>query len=1199
MNASKADGNGLILATDPRDPRMYDVDDDFRRVLIDMSALTVASATRRDRFFHATSTAARGVLTVLDAPLLPAHGLLRPGRRFPVVVRYSNSVGTDDVKPTVRGLTLRLLDAEPDAATGLEPGLLDLTFNTGPTFFASTAEIFRRSFGTPEERERNISEKPEVRSIIWNNIRTAGSYVTYDFYSQVPQGFVAEDGRQWLIRFRVYPVDEPLVRGDFDHGDLWWPPDAPEEIPRPGGDTRAPGFLRDDLRHRIRTTGVRNVLQAQLHPLDGTPEGTETALDPARAWPEGLSPWFDLGDLHLDTLADDDAVNRLAFDPGLAPAELGIALARSPHSTASLNHLRALIYQAASYARLGERQPPELTRLLRPSRNITTAAVVTPSTAGSPGTHGRPRTVVVIGAGPSGLTIARELERVGHRVTVLEARDAVAGKCETVDIGGRAYDLGGHICTNEYERVAELATELGVATEATTPYRILDVERSASTPQDTSFFRRDTFLRYRALREREFPRIGEPGLAHSAKALAAPVSQWLAEHGLQSMAASFGTGYTAAGYGYLDDDVPALYFVKYAEMTGLLSHKPPLLGHPGAFTIAGGFATLWRRVAEELSDLRCAVRVESVERHTDGVRVHTDSGLIEADDLVLTVALDQVLPILDSTAEERELAARIRGNDYHTTVATASGLPGSAFYFLKQHNDTREATGHCVAYHHRYPDSDVQTFYSYGRAEDITPLLRDDIARLGGELEEVHLQRQWAFMPHFGSDDLQSGVLDRLEVMQGRHHTYYAGSLPSFELVECTVAYAQDLARRHFPSSGGARTHSAPAAVPGQAAVTAPALGARLTVNAVRDWLVTNIAAELRLPAAAVDTARPLEEYALESLSVAALQSRLSDWLGYRIPHTLFMELPTIDEAARFLAEPDATAPAEARSGGADVARPAPRHLIPLNSARPFFCAGGLGGSALYLTSLARALGDGRPCYAFEVPGLDGKDEPLDDVEDLGALFAEEIQRIQPHGPYLLGGHSFGGVIAYEAARQLREHGEKVHKVVLFDSYVPLPGRGAPADDDLRAVEELLALRHISCLAADTCTCGVDRSKPLDEQGEQIARALGAPDDPESYESHLVNVVGTYQAGLRAFALYQPEPSDLSVVLVKPEAGFAPLAREDHRVPMHFDPPNGWDTVELGDLTVITVPGNHFSMFTRPYLAAVAEAARTSLAGAR
>ncbi|MFI7407729.1 protoporphyrinogen/coproporphyrinogen oxidase [Streptomyces sp. NPDC049627] len=410
-----------------------------------------------------------------------------------------------------------------------------------------------------------------------------------------------------------------------------------------------------------------------------------------------------------------------------------------------------------------------------------------------------PRAVVVVGAGPSGLTIARELERAGHLVTVLEEQDTVAGKCQSVTVDGHAFDLGGHICTRRYERVARLVAELDVETERTTRYRVLDVERRVALRQSMAFLRDGALQRYQALREREFPRIGEPGLAHSARALAAPVGRWLAEHGLEPMAESFGTGYTAAGYGYLDDDVPALYFVKYAEMTGLLSDgRRELLGHTGDFTLIGGFATLWRRIAGELKDVRCAVRVTSVERHPGGVRVHTDSGPVEADDLVLAAPLDRVLPVLDATDGERDLAARIRSNAYHTTLATASGLPEDAFYFLDRHTATREATGHCVSYHHRYPDSEVRTFYSYGRPEDVTALLREDVERLGGRLDEVHLRRQWAFMPHFGSADLADGVLDRFEALQGQDRTYYVGGLPAFELIECTVAHAQDLARRHF-----------------------------------------------------------------------------------------------------------------------------------------------------------------------------------------------------------------------------------------------------------------------------------------------------------------------------------------------------------------------------------------------------------------
>jgi glycine/D-amino acid oxidase-like deaminating enzyme len=420
------------------------------------------------------------------------------------------------------------------------------------------------------------------------------------------------------------------------------------------------------------------------------------------------------------------------------------------------------------------------------------------------GTAG-PRTVAVVGAGPSGLAVARELERAGHRVTVLEEQETVAGKCQSVRVDGHAFDLGGHICTPRYERIARLLAELDVETERTSRYRVLDTAGRA-VRQSMAFLRDGSLQRYRALREREFPRIAEPGLAHSARALAAPVARWIADHDLHSMAESFGTGYTAAGYGHLDDDIPALYFVKYAEMTGLLDPGPELLGHPGDFTVVGGFATLWRRISEDLKDVRCGVRVTAVERRADGVRVHTGSGPVEADDVVLAVAPDRILPALDATAEERDLAARIRSNAYHTTLAAAPGLPEDGFYFLAAHTSSRASSGHCVSYHHRYPGSEVRTFYSYGRPGDVTALLREDVAALGGRLEQVHLRREWAFMPHFAGADLRDGALDRLDALQGRHRTYYVGGLPAFELVECAVAHAQDLARRHFPPAQGTLT---------------------------------------------------------------------------------------------------------------------------------------------------------------------------------------------------------------------------------------------------------------------------------------------------------------------------------------------------------------------------------------------------------
>jgi monoamine oxidase len=72
---------------------------------------------------------------------------------------------------------------------------------------------------------------------------------------------------------------------------------------------------------------------------------------------------------------------------------------------------------------------------------------------------------IVVGAGLAGLSAARELERSGHSVVVLEARQRAGGRLESVDIGGGAWmDVGGQWIGPTQNRVAALARELGAAT---------------------------------------------------------------------------------------------------------------------------------------------------------------------------------------------------------------------------------------------------------------------------------------------------------------------------------------------------------------------------------------------------------------------------------------------------------------------------------------------------------------------------------------------------------------------------------------------------------------------------------------------------------------------------------------------------------------------------------------------------------------
>jgi cytochrome P450/thioesterase domain-containing protein len=713
----------------------------------------------------------------------------------------------------------------------------------------------------------------------------------------------------------------------------------------------------------------------------------------------------------------------------------------------------------------------------------------------------------VVGAGVSGLTVARELERLGHAVTVLEAAPSVGGKCASMTIDGHAFDVGGHMCTVTYQRMAALITELGLSTEDVVP-----VTRQPFLPPDV-------FRRYAALRAENFPDIARAGLAHSARALAMPVREWLA--GLPEFEATFGLGYTSAGYGRLDGDLPALYLVKYAEMTGLLSDRRTLLGHTRPFTVVGGFGQVWDRVAAELADVRCGATISAIRRHGNRVLVTVDGSVLQFDDLVLTVPLDQLLPVLDAREDEHDLASRIRYHHYRTAFGRPQGQPRHAFSLYGD-----------ISFHHRYADSDVYTCYSY------------DPARIRGMIWD----RSWRYMPHFGCADLAAGIYDRVEALQGRRRTYHVGSLPSFELVECNLAYAHEFVARHFGSD-------------------------------LRQWLVRRVSAEVKRP---VDPHAPIATLGLESLSAATVLADLSTRLGYRVSNSLLLELPTVDAVARHLDE-----------HGAEAVRPRSLALA-LTPPRPFFCVGGAVGAAQYLLPLARAIGQHQTFYALQSPGFDGTEDPLDEVPALARRHVEEIKAIQPNGPYLLGGHSFGGLVAYEIGRVLRSMGDDVAKVILIDTYLAELGQPEPPADDVAIIEELWRMRDLALRGADVPRRRVDQTLSPAEQRRELARFLGASGPADE---HIATIMRVYQAQLEAVVRYEPGPSDLDVTLIKADGGFPQVLFDDRHIALRLeDPANGWEHVELARLSVITVPGNHFTALTPPALTSLATAVTNTIA---
>ena len=163
------------------------------------------------------------------------------------------------------------------------------------------------------------------------------------------------------------------------------------------------------------------------------------------------------------------------------------------------------------------------------------------------------------------------------------------------------------------------------------------------------------------------------------------------------------------------------------------------------------------------------------------------------------------------------------------------------------------------------------------------------------------------------------------------------------------------------------------------------------------------------------------------SLLAARLMQQLSDIFWMDLPLRLLFDAPTIARMAAVIQQRLDTKHADEST--TDVLE------INTSGTRPpfVFLHAALQGDGFYCFNLARHLGEDQPMYALAPLGLDGSETPPT-VEAIAAKQLQIIRRIQPRGPYYLGGFCSSGPIAFELARMLKAAGERVEIVVLIES---------------------------------------------------------------------------------------------------------------------------------------------------------------------
>ena len=314
------------------------------------------------------------------------------------------------------------------------------------------------------------------------------------------------------------------------------------------------------------------------------------------------------------------------------------------------------------------------------------------------------------------------------------------------------------------------------------------------------------------------------------------------------------------------------------------------------------------------------------------------------------------------------------------------------------------------------------------------------------------------------------------------------------------------------------------------------------------------------------------------SLLAVKLFAEVEKSFGKNLPLATLFLAPTVGQLARVL-----------RDEGWQAAW---SPLVPIQaggSRQPFFCIHAAGGNVIEYHELARLLGADQPFYGLQAKGLDGKSEPHTSIKEMAAHYIKELREIQPAGPYLLGGRSSGGTIAFEMACQFEAAGETVALLALFDTF--------PA-----GYFKLLDLSRGQRLArrARKWQSHFNNLRLLNTAGKLQYVATKLHYAPDKIKHKIYR---------RAYRIYQKFGKALPAVLQNiEEINFA--AVKDYNPQTYavdvtlflatdltadYDSKDGWRELVKGRIDTHEIPGNHLNIIKEPGVRVLAEKLHAAL----
>jgi amino acid adenylation domain-containing protein len=309
------------------------------------------------------------------------------------------------------------------------------------------------------------------------------------------------------------------------------------------------------------------------------------------------------------------------------------------------------------------------------------------------------------------------------------------------------------------------------------------------------------------------------------------------------------------------------------------------------------------------------------------------------------------------------------------------------------------------------------------------------------------------------------------------------------------------------------------------------------------------------------------------SLLAIQLIARLERRFGRALPVSALFQAPTIEQLATILTE----------ERGEQFC-PSLIPLQPEGSEPPFFWIHGDWSNALLCTYL----GPGRPLYGLDHQTQDGRPALHTTVDTIAKHYVAALRTVRPHGPYLLGGYSFGAVVAFEMAHQLRSEDEAVPLLFMLDppgkTKEPVPpirdrwrqysrkltGRAKRAKVELVLRSVFGAARNY--VTGRTAAIGKHVSRLRWTRYIRCGRLL-----PPSLRSPYI--LDVYRSALRSYA---PQPYSGPVTIYK--AGNMP-----------YTSPMNWQELMTGEFQIHEGAGSHMDLMMESHVAVWASKLKEAL----